>query len=71
MKIVVIGFNKISDVGEKDALKKSKYNADNLGLITKIEGIDEKILDTSNLVSNRAFNTNLEKLKIKYQILAD
>ena len=58
----------MSDVVDKDVLKKSKYDADKQGLNKNIKSIDKKIPDTSNLVTTAAFNIKIAEIDKKLLI---
>lgn len=65
LQTVHINIKELSDVVDKDVLKKSKYDADKQGLNKNIKSIDKKIPDTSNLVTTAAFNIKIAEIDKK------
>ena len=53
---VAVHFSKLSDVVENDIVKKDVFNA-------KIEYIDNKIPDITNLVTNASLNAKINEVK--------
>ena len=51
-----------------ELINNSKYDADKIRK-KKIEDVDQKLPNISGLVKESKFNTNFQKLKIKYMIL--
>ena len=60
MKIFSVDLKRLSDVVDKNVLKKWKYNTDKQGLDKEI-----KYAKSSGLVTNTAFNTKIRKFENK------
>ena len=61
MKTVSVGLKKISDLLDNEVVKNTKFNA----LKTKVNNVEKKIPDVTNLIHINQYNTDKQNLEKK------
>ena len=62
LKPVPVDLSKLSNVVKNEVVKKTEYNS-------KIKSIEDKVPDITNLATKNIFNTEINEIKTKYQLL--